>query len=108
MTPGSASGLSSTIKHRFGGELALEQHPEEGREGDTDARHPEEVLDDKRPDLKQARSLIRRRRRSTLGMLSPADYENRTLGHGGTGLAASRLASTHKIKFTAPTPSGAA
>jgi len=50
----------------------------------------------------------RRRRHSTLGMLSPADYENRTLGHGGTSLAASRLASTHKIKFTAPTPSATA
>src|SRR5687767_11131988 len=41
----------------------------------------------------------RRRRHSTLGMLSPADYENTTLMPGGTGLAASRLASTHKIKF---------
>ena len=50
----------------------------------------------------------RQRRHSTLGMLSPADYENRTLGHGGTGLAASRLAPTHKIKFTAPTPSALA
>ena len=50
----------------------------------------------------------RRRRHSTLGMLSPADYENRTLMTGGTGLAASRLASTHKIKFTAPTPSATA
>jgi putative transposase len=47
----------------------------------------------------------RRRRHSTLGMLSPADYENSTLGHGGTGLAASRLAPTHKIKFTTPTTS---
>jgi transposase InsO family protein len=50
----------------------------------------------------------RRRRHSTLGMLSPADYENRTLGPGGTSLAASRLAPTHKIKFTAPTPSAIA
>jgi putative transposase len=50
----------------------------------------------------------RRRRHSTLGMLSPADYENRTLDHGGTGLAASRLASTHKIKFTSPTASAPA
>jgi transposase InsO family protein len=39
----------------------------------------------------------RRRRHSTLGMLSPADYENRTLVAGGAGLAASRLAPTHKI-----------
>ena len=50
----------------------------------------------------------RRRRHSTLGMLSPADYENSTLGAGGTGLAASRLASTHKIKFTTPTASAIA
>jgi putative transposase len=50
----------------------------------------------------------RRRRHSTLGMLSPADYENTTLVTDGTSLAASRLASTRTIKFTAPTPSGAA
>ena len=50
----------------------------------------------------------RRRRHSTLGMISPADYENRTLGPRGTSLAASRLASTNKIKFTAPTPSAIA
>jgi putative transposase len=50
----------------------------------------------------------RRRRHSTLGMLSPADYEHRTLSHRGTGLAAPRLASTHKIKFTAPTPTAIA
>jgi putative transposase len=47
----------------------------------------------------------RRRRHSTLGMLSPADYENSTLSTPGAGLAASRLASTNKIKFTAPTTS---
>jgi putative transposase len=45
----------------------------------------------------------RRRRHSTLGMLSPADYENRTLDPRGTSLAASRLASTNQIKFTSPT-----
>ena len=45
----------------------------------------------------------RRRRHSTLGMLSPADYENSTLSDPGASLAASRLASTNKIKFTAPT-----
>ena len=47
----------------------------------------------------------RRRRHSTLGMLSPADYENSTLSTRGADLAASRLASTNKIKFTAPTTS---
>jgi putative transposase len=35
----------------------------------------------------------RRRRHSTLGMLSPADYENSTLSDPGASLAASRLAS---------------
>ena len=35
-----------------------------------------------------------RRRHSTLGMLSPADFENRTLGSPGPSLAASRLAHT--------------
>jgi putative transposase len=34
----------------------------------------------------------RRRLHSTLGYLSPVDYENRTLGHTGASLAASRLA----------------
>ena len=34
----------------------------------------------------------RMRRHSTLGMLSPVDYENGTLSKSGTGLAASRLA----------------
>src|SRR4051812_1271601 len=43
-------------------------------------------------------------RHSTLGMLSSADYEHPTLARCGTGLAVPRLASTHKIKFTAPTP----
>jgi putative transposase len=37
----------------------------------------------------------RRRRHSTLGYLSPADYENRTLIAGATGLAASRLRSSN-------------
>ena len=50
----------------------------------------------------------RRRRHSTLGMLSPTDYENSTLVVGGTGLAASRLAPTHKIRFTTPTASAVA
>jgi putative transposase len=41
----------------------------------------------------------RRRRHSTLGMLSPLEYENRTLVTGGTSLAASRLASINKIDY---------
>jgi putative transposase len=41
----------------------------------------------------------RRRRHSRLGMLSPADFENRTLVNGGTSLAASRLASINKIDY---------
>jgi transposase InsO family protein len=41
----------------------------------------------------------RRRLHSTLGYLSPIDYENRTVMTGGTSLAASRLAPTsEKIK----------
>ena len=50
----------------------------------------------------------RRCRHSTLGMLSPADYENRTLSPDSASLAASRLAPTHKIKFTTPTASALA
>jgi putative transposase len=50
----------------------------------------------------------RRRRHSTLGMLSPADFETSTLGPGGASLAASRLASTNKIKFTTTTAAQAA
>jgi putative transposase len=38
----------------------------------------------------------RTRRHSTLGYLSPADYENRTLMTGGNSLAASRLAPTDR------------
>src|SRR4051794_14661869 len=38
----------------------------------------------------------RTRRHSTLGYLSPADYENRTLINPGASLAASRLASRHQ------------
>jgi putative transposase len=42
----------------------------------------------------------RRRRHSTLGMLSPAAFEQRTLSPDGTSDAASRLAPTNKIMFT--------
>ena len=41
----------------------------------------------------------RRRRHSRLGMLSPVDFENRTLFNDGTSLAASRLASINMIKY---------
>ena len=41
----------------------------------------------------------RRRRHSRLGMLSPLEFENRTLVTGGTSLAASRLASINKIQY---------
>jgi putative transposase len=50
----------------------------------------------------------RRRRHSRLGMLSPADFENRTLTTGGTSLAASRLAPTHQISLTSPPTAKAA
>jgi hypothetical protein len=41
-------------------------------------------------------------------MLSPADFEQTTLRPDGTSLAASRLASTNKILFTASTTTKAA
>jgi len=50
----------------------------------------------------------RQRRHSTLGMLSPTEFENRTIRPDGAGLAASRLALTHKIQFTTPTASALA
>src|SRR5215211_3027277 len=50
----------------------------------------------------------RQRRHGTLGMVSPVEFENGTLDADGAGLAASRLASTNKIKFTAPTASALA
>ena len=45
----------------------------------------------------------RRRRHSQLGMLCPVDFENSTLGVDGASLAASRLASTTKIKYKTTT-----
>jgi putative transposase len=41
----------------------------------------------------------RRRRHSRLGMLSPEQFENRTLVTGGASLTASRLASLNKIDY---------
>jgi putative transposase len=45
----------------------------------------------------------RQRRHGTLGMISPADFENSTLDPCGADLAASRLASPQTMRFTAPT-----
>lgn len=45
----------------------------------------------------------RRRRHSRLGMRSPMDFETGTLTDRGAGLAASRLASSPKIRLTATT-----
>jgi putative transposase len=45
----------------------------------------------------------RQRRHGTLGMRSPADFEEGTLGPSRADLAASRLASTQTMRFTAPT-----
>ena len=42
----------------------------------------------------------RRRRHSSLGMLSPVEFETGTLRTDGASLAASRLAATNKILFT--------
>ena len=50
----------------------------------------------------------RQRRHKTLGQRSPVDFENSTLGVDGASLAASRLASPHKIMFTAATASAIA
>jgi hypothetical protein len=41
----------------------------------------------------------RRRRHSTLGMLSPLEFENGTLRPAAASLAASRLASINKIDY---------
>ena len=45
----------------------------------------------------------RQRRHGTLGMRSPADFENSTLSPSRADLPASRLASTQTMRFTAPT-----
>ena len=45
----------------------------------------------------------RLRRHSRLCMLSPLEFENRTLSDDRASLAASRLASTNKIMFTTTT-----
>jgi putative transposase len=45
----------------------------------------------------------RQRRHGTLGMTSPADFENGALSPRGRDLAASRLASPQTMRFTAPT-----
>jgi putative transposase len=50
----------------------------------------------------------RRRRHSRLGMRSPLEFENDTLMQRGTGLAASRLASSPKIRLTATTTTSVA
>lgn len=50
----------------------------------------------------------RRRRHSTLGMLSPLEYENGTLRPSRTSLAASRLASTNKNMLTTTSTAQAA
>ena len=50
----------------------------------------------------------RRRRHSTLGMLSPLEFENRTLVTGGASLAASRLASTNKKEYKSTSTAQAA
>jgi putative transposase len=50
----------------------------------------------------------RQRRHKTLGQRSPADFENSSLMTDAASLAASRLASPEKIKFTTPTTSALA
>jgi putative transposase len=50
----------------------------------------------------------RRRRHSTLGMLSPAEFETGTLRTDGASLAASRLASINKRMITTPSEAHAA
>mgnify|MGYP006181783267 CR=1 FL=1 len=49
-----------------------------------------------------------RRRHSTLGMLSPLEFENRTLSPAGASLAASRLASTNNMEYKSTSTAQAA
>jgi putative transposase len=50
----------------------------------------------------------RRRRHSTLGMLSPLEYENRTLRPAGASLAASRLTSINRMEYKSTSTAQAA
>jgi putative transposase len=50
----------------------------------------------------------RRRRHSTLGMLSPVEFENSTLMDDGASLAASRLASINKMNYKSTSTAQAA
>jgi putative transposase len=50
----------------------------------------------------------RRRRHSTLGMLSPVEFENGTLRTAGASLAASRLASLNKMEYKSTSTAQAA
>ena len=50
----------------------------------------------------------RRRRHSTLGMLSPLEFENGTLRTAGASLAASRLASINKMNYNSTSTAQAA
>jgi putative transposase len=50
----------------------------------------------------------RRRRHSTLAMLSPVEFEKRTLGAHGASLAASRLASTNQMEYKSTSTTQAA
>ncbi len=50
----------------------------------------------------------RRRRHSTLGMLSPVEFENGTLRTAGASLAASRLASHNKMEYKSTSTAQAA